>query len=379
MPTIELKTRTQIEDFVRGVTFFGTGGGGNPQRGLELLYKDLKEGRKIIFRDIKEINNSGWSICPFLMGSIAPESKEIMKKKIDFGFVNKVIDNPLVDAIKELESYSNQKANIIVPIELGGGNTSGALDAAIRMDKTMVDGDYSARAIPEIVQTAAHINHKTISPIAAVDEFGDIVIIKKSINNRVAERIGKLLSEGAFGLAGEAGIMLPVSGMKRVLQIGTLSRSYGVGKAIRTAREKRTDPVKAALRACEGYLLFEGVVSGKEWMDREGYMWGTHTFNGTGKFKKRKFKIWFKNENHISWFDDKPFVTSPDLIEVVRRSDAEPITNTNLERGEKVAIIGVKANPLFRSEEGLKTLGPEYFGFNYKYKPVEKVKREISY
>ncbi len=373
MPNVELKTKTEIEDFVRGTTFFGTGGGGNPQKGLELLYRDLEEGRKISFKDIKEIDDAGWSACPFLMGTIAPETDEIKKKKTDFGFVKKVVDNPLIDAIRELESYSNQKADVIVAIELGGGNTPGPLDVAIRMNRTLVDGDYSARAIPEIVQTAPHINHKTVTPITAVDEYGDVAIIKDSINNRVAERIGKLFSEGAFGLAGEAGIMMKVSEMKKIVQPGTLSRSYEVGKAIRIAREKGEDPVDAALKASDGYLLFEGKVAKKEWEDREGYMWGTHTFNGTGKFSKKRFKIWFKNENHVSWLDDKPYATSPDLIEVVRRKDAEPITNTDLAKGEEVAIIGMKANPLFRTEEGLKVLGPKYFGFDYKYVPIEKI------
>ncbi|MGC8699273.1 MAG: DUF917 domain-containing protein [Candidatus Acidifodinimicrobium sp.] len=373
MPTVTLTKKQEIEDFVRGTTFRGTGGGGDPKRGLELLYKDSKEGRKIQFVDIEEVEGDGWSVCPFLMGTIAPETEEIRKKKTDFGFTKKVVENPLIDAVKELESYTGKSADVIVPVELGGGNTPGPLDVAIRMKKILIDGDYSARAIPEIVQTAPHIHRKKVTPIAAVDEYGDISIIKESINNRVAERIGKLFSEGAFGLAGEAGILLKISEMKKIVQPGTLSKSYEIGKAIRVARQKRKEPVEAAVEASEGYLLFEGKVSGKKWEDREGYMWGTHTFKGSGKFNGKTFKIWFKNENHVSWMDDEPFVTSPDLVEVVRRKDAEPITNTNLAEGEEVAIIGMKANPLFRTKEGLEVLSPKYFGFDYKYVPIEKV------
>jgi DUF917 family protein len=373
MTSFELKTKTDVEDFVRGTTFFGTGGGGNPETGLRLLYKDLEEKRKILIKDIDEISSQGWSICPFLMGTIAPETDEIKKNKRNFGFTEKVVLNPLTDAVKELESYLNRKADVIVPIELGGGNTPGPLDVAVNTKKTLIDGDYSARAIPEIVQTAPHILGKVVTPISAVDEYGDVAIIKKSINNRVAERIGKLFSEGAFGLAGEAGIMLKVSEMKKIVQAGTLSRSYEVGKAIRVARENGKDAVEEAVLASKGYLLFEGKVSEKKWEDREGYMWGTHTFKGAGKFQNKTFKIWFKNENHISWLDEEKYATSPDLIEVIRRKDAEPITNTNLAEGEEVAIIGMKANPLFRTGEGLKVLGPKYFGFDYEYAPIEKI------
>ena len=55
-------------------------------------------------------------------------------------------------------------------------------------------------------------------------------------------------------------------------------------------------------------------VAAKEWEDRAGYMYGTTTIAGADGFKGHTLKVWFKNENHISWLDDKPYVTSPDMI-----------------------------------------------------------------
>ena len=37
MPTRELRTEQEVRDFVRGCTFLGTGGGGSPHEGVELL------------------------------------------------------------------------------------------------------------------------------------------------------------------------------------------------------------------------------------------------------------------------------------------------------------------------------------------------------
>lgn len=373
---IILNKKEDIEDFVRGTTFFGTGGGGSPQKGLELLKKDLEEGKKLFWQDVEELSGNPLTVCPFLMGSIAPETEEIKKRKIDLGFVNKTVLNPLVNAVLELEKYTNTKADLIVAIELGGGNTPGPLDVAANTGKILVDGDYAGRAIPEIVQITPHIFGKKVTPIAAVDEYGDISIIKEAINNVVAERIGKLISEASFGLAGEAGILLPLKEVKEILVKGTLTESLELGREIRIARENNKDPIEAIINKTDGYLLFEGRVSDKKWEDKEGYMWGTHTIKGEDKFKGKQFKIWFKNENHISWLDDEIYVTSPDRIEVVRRKDGEPITNTDLKVGEHVAVIGIKARDVFRSEEGLKVLGPKHFGFDHKYVPIEKIMEE---
>ena len=55
---------------------------------------------------------------------------------------------------------------------------------------------------------------------------------------------------------------------------------------------------------------------------------------GKGEFKGHSFKVWFKNENHVSWLDEEPFVTSPDLVVIVDRKSGEGITNTLLEAGQ---------------------------------------------
>ena len=46
MPNYTLKNKQDVEDFVRGVTFMGTGGGGDPKVGLDFLVKALEEGYK---------------------------------------------------------------------------------------------------------------------------------------------------------------------------------------------------------------------------------------------------------------------------------------------------------------------------------------------
>ena len=66
-----LNDRVQVEDFVRGVTFFGTGGGGSYQRGIDLLMDQLAKGHTVGWVEPDQLADDAYSCCPFLMGSLA--------------------------------------------------------------------------------------------------------------------------------------------------------------------------------------------------------------------------------------------------------------------------------------------------------------------
>jgi len=46
MVDLILRSKTDFEDFVRGCTFLGTGGGGPSEAGLKLLLEDLENTEK---------------------------------------------------------------------------------------------------------------------------------------------------------------------------------------------------------------------------------------------------------------------------------------------------------------------------------------------
>jgi len=377
MPNKTLKSEEEVKDFVRGCTLFGTGGGGDPKVGLKFLLEDLKEGREIKWVDVSGISDDIWTCTSFYMGSIAPLTPKAKEKMKKLGLTKERVDRVLVKAVRELEDYKKIKIEAIVSAELGGINTPSPLDTAVRLGIPAVDGDYSGRALPEICQSTPTFFNRKLTPLACCDQWGNISIIKEAVNYDVGEMLGKLVSMVAFGLCGEAGFVMNGKEMKEAVIPGTLTKCLNVGKAIREARERGKDPVEAAVKATEGWLLFKGKVSKRETEDREGYYWGTNTIEGIDEFKNHTFKIWFKNENHISWLDDKPYITSPDIIEVVRLDSAEPITNTDLEKGDMAAVIGTKIEK-HRTEKGIELLGPRHYGYEIEYVPIEdKVKAEI--
>lgn len=373
MATISLKNLTEIKDFVRGCTFYGTGGGGSPADGIKSLEKVLNTGKRIEWVDKDDINEEGFSVCPFLMGSIAPWTEEVKKEMESFGLVKQLDDNVLSKAVELLAKYMDIEPKVIVPIELGGANTPTAVAAAAELGIKVVDGDYTGRAIPEIPQTTPFLHDKKLFPISSWDRWGDICYIEDAVNPLMAERIGKLISAAAYGLTGQAGFLMSIKEMKDVVIPGTLTECYEVGKLIREAREAGRDPVEALTERQDIQVLFKGKISDKNWEDKNGYYWGTHDINGVGKYKGDNFRIWFKNENHVSWYNSKPFVTSPDMLIVVRSDDGEPLANPQIEVGLEVTVIGIPAREEFLTDKGISILGPRHFGYDIEYRPFKEV------
>ncbi|MCE5209420.1 MAG: DUF917 domain-containing protein [Chloroflexi bacterium] len=364
----EIKTEQEAQDFVRGCAFYGTGGGGLVENGIKSLMTLLNNHKKIKFISTDDVADDEYIACTFLMGSIAPLTEETIKEMKTFGLEKeKYTDSEtLAEAVKELELFSGKKVKAIVPIELGGANTPGGVAASVLNDVPVIDGDFTGRAIPEIQQTTPYLKGKDLCPISSVDLWGNVCIVKNAINYFMSERIGKIISTSAYSLTGDAGFLMTGKDMRECIIPGTLTECYELGKLIRETREKNENPVQAIVKKLNAKLLFEGEVVNKETENKGGYYWGTTTVEKAGS----KCKVWFKNENHMCWIDDKVVCTSPDMISLVNSETGEPITNPKMAVGMKVSVIGVGARKEFMNEKGIDILGPKYFGFDEEYKPL---------
>jgi len=373
MPHGTLRDKQDCEDFIRGCLFMGTGGGGGVEWGTEVLTAALDEGLAIEWVDISEIPDDAWTCTPYGMGSIAPASPETQAQIERLGLVDRLGHRAMEAAVRELGEYAGVAIGAIVPSELGAGNTPAPLITGVRLGIPVVDGDYAGRAIPEEMQGTPYLYEKDSFPLASVDRWGNVVILKEACSPHMLERIGKMMAVAAFGQCTIAATLLSGREMKDIIVPGTLTKCLSLGRAIRQARERGDDPVQAAIEHTGGWLLFEGEVIGKDWEDREGYMFGTTHIRGTGDYKGHSLDVWFENENHVSWLDGNPFVCSPDLVTIVDRETGEGFTNTVIDAGHRVAVVGIKGLEAFRSERGLAGAGPRYFGFDIDYVPIEKL------
>jgi DUF917 family protein len=359
-----------VDDFLRGANFLSASGGGDPAGQRELLLEDLARGLEVGWSPIDpDADDLLCTAC--FSGSIAPRSSRRSTLTAELA-PGEPARRPLVEAIRELEDYLGRPIAGLVSIEIGGINTGAILDAAANLGKRLVDGDYAGRAIPELQATTPHVYGARVLPWALCDQFGNRLVLRAAASDAFAERIGKFLAQASFGLIGCALVPLPAREVARILIPGTLSECLRLGRAIRVARERGADPVHAAADALDGWVLFRGVISRREWTDT-GYMEGFHEIAGEADFQGHTLKVWFKNENHLTWLDGQPYVCSPDLVEVCRADTAEPLVNTYLQVGDRIAVVGRRRRAAFDSPAGLAALGPRHFGWDLDFVPIERL------
>jgi DUF917 family protein len=262
-----------------------------------------------------------------------------------------------------------------MPFEIGPNNYR-YFTAPDNRGKCVVDADNAGyRAVPELSLATLNVMNAPVAPVIASTGWGDLAVFEKLLSWQRAE---DLLRHVAIISGGGCQSLTAFSDdwIKKGTVHGTLSLSMKVGKAILKARKDKTDPVEAILKAASGYKLFEGEVAAYTNEGKNSFTWGSAWIKGTGKNARHTMKIWFQNENQISWIDDKPYVTCPDPFTVVDRETGEGLSNfrvTDWPQGRKVVVWGMKSAAPWRTERGLRIYNPKHFGFDIEYKPIEKI------
>jgi len=351
----------EVEDILVGCTILGTGGGGSLDEGLEAVRNAYKKGYEFKLLDFDEISDEKYYINPYFCGSVSPSEEK------------KELSNELVMAVEALEEYMAVKFDGVVSIEYGGGNTGQAMATAAEMGKYIVDCDAAGRAVPELQFSTYFVTNKPIYPFSVATRFGDVGIFPKVRDDARAEALSRFMAVGSEGSVGMADHPIKGNLLKESVIPNALSYAGRVGKAQREAIENDNDPIEEIISAADGYLLFEGVVSDADWGKKDGFTVGTINIKGLNSFSNDTFKIWYKNENMISWKNDEPYITCPDLICVVENKTGYPITNPNCKIGDKVAVLGFEAHDLWKTEKGLSILNPRFFGFDMDCRYIKNI------
>lgn len=367
--------KTDLSDLCLGATVLGTGGGGSPELGLFILYRLLEMGKEIKLISVEEVPDDEIVIHPAMVGSIAPSKQgrtgmEEYAAKILSG------EGPLLNGLKTLEEVLHQKVYATAPVELGGYNTPVAAILAALADLPFVDGDTIGRAKPELMMQTYTILKIPITPMVLTDMKGNSVLVRRVASFRDAERIARGL---AVVGGGTTAVRCPVRGnvLKKALLPGGVSKAIEIGKALRESESCGTNPVLAVIQASKGKEFFRGEVTRFEWEDRDGFLWGTLTIRGEERYEGHELKVWVKNENLLSWLDDKPYVVTPDLICILESETAKPITNSNMKEGMKVVVFGISSHTFWRTKEANELVSPKHFDFDIPYTPMEQVLRPL--
>jgi len=355
-----------LGDILKGCTILGTGGGGSYERGYQTVKRDIENGK--IFRLVKldKVPDDALIASPYYCGAIKPTDAASESKRLEIAE-----PAPLV-AFRALERYMDTKFFAAISTELGGGNTATALSVAANQNISIVDADPAGRSVPELVHTTFYIKGISITPMAVATDIGDVAIVPQVADHGRAEAIARAIAVVSEGRAGV--VDHPVSGknLKSAVIPNALSYAELLGKALRDAQASGENAIEKIAESGNGYILFDGIATTCNWEIKEGFTYGEISLEGKGNYKGRKFKIWYKNENLISWLDGEIYVTAPDLLCVLESITGEPLTNPNGKPGMHLSVVGFPAPEQWRTSKGLEVLSPTYFGFESTYIPIEQ-------
>ena len=369
---MKVLSKQDAEDLLIGAEILGCGGGGPIECGKDLIDEVYAENREFRVVDPKEVPNDSLTfIVSRVSGGV---SEEILKK---VAHLPRIKEQTTLEAAKELAKYLGEEPYAYLASEIGASNSIVPMHVAAKTGKFIVDGDGCGRAKPEIGLSTTYVKKIPITPLSMVTPFGDVLILKKTLDDYRAEDICRHIAIASGGLCGVARTPARGKEIRNAIVSGSITRSIKIGRAIREARASGDDPVERFVKEAGGLKLFVGRI--REWSreKKAAFMWGNILIDGEGENKGHELKIWYKNEYLITWKDGKPYLTCPDTICLV---DAETgrglscwIEDLNTYLGKKAVLIGIKASEIWRSKRGIEIFGPKHFGFSIEYAPVEKL------
>jgi DUF917 family protein len=374
--SVKILSDGDIEDFLSGAEILGTGGGGGVEWARGMLEFIEEYDKKISIIDPMDVPEDALVAgAAGVGGGVTQDVREKIEKK--FGTRPSMNDfmKTSILAEKLLSGYLGENIYAYLAFELGCGNTILPACIAAMGDKAVVDGDCNGRAVPEIELCTLNVKGIPFTPISIVSPWMETMIVKRVYDYSRAEDFCRAIAVASGGSCMTMGAPIRGKDLPDSIVKNTISGSIELGKAIRLANDKGKDPVEAAVKAVDGYLLFRGKVTHFEREERGGFMWGDHKYEGTGEYKGKKFRIYYKNENMISWLDGEPYVVGPDFLCVMDAGTGQGLSNwgDDFAEGREVAVLGVRADDIWRSPRGLEIFNPRHFGFELEYRPIEEI------
>src|SRR5699024_333706 len=123
----------------------------------------------------------------------------------------------------------------------------------------------------------------------------------------------------------------------------------------------------------EGYELFTGKIIDIERTVRNGFNFGEAKIEGLEEYTDQTMSVHLQNENLLATRNDQVIGMTPDLIIMIDMETLQPATTESLSYGKRVRVLGMPSDERWRTEFGIETVGPRYFGYDLDYTPIEEL------
>ena len=351
-------TEDDLESIAIGAGILGTGGGGNPYVGRLRARQAIREHGPVDVLSPEELDSNASVVC---VGGIGAPTVGIEKMR----------DYQSHHALRAIESYTGRAATALISNEIGGSNSLEPLIPAAMAGLPVVDADGMGRAFPEFQMKTFFVYGVPCTPMAICDEKGNTAIIPEAISPKWVERMARALTVQMGCVACYAVAPMSAEQVRTTAVLNSLSLAKKLGDSVRRARQGSEDTTSAILEACPGRVLFRGKIVDVERRTTGGFARGKLAIEGVETYSKRRMDIEFQNENLVARIDGEVACIVPDLICIVDTDRGEPITTELVRYGFRVTVLGFPAPPLWTTEQGLAVAGPQAFGYDLDYTPLE--------
>jgi uncharacterized protein len=339
----------EIEDIAAGAGLFGAGGGGSPYLGRLLAKNALREHGPVDLVDPDELGPDALVVC--VCGVGAPTiGLEKLWNGVEGLYALRLFE-PLLDA----------PITHIGCLEVGGVNSTAPFAIAARLGLPVVDCDLMGRAFPQF-QMVMPTLYGIKTDVAVADERGNSAVIR-GLDNHWIERLTRnfTVQVGCHTMA--ASFPMRAGQIRQATVLRTISKAQAVGRLVRAAHDAGVHPVDVVLDEMNAARLFTGRVTDVNRRTADGWAIGQVEITGLAGDQGHTVTVDFQNEYLVARRDGTPAVTVPDLIILVDSDRGHAITTEDVRFGMRVDVVVAPCDPRFKTDEGLKVVGPPAFGY----------------
>jgi uncharacterized protein len=351
-------TNADVERIAIGAGILGTGGGGNPYRGMVQAKIQLSAGRALQVIALDDLPDDAL-VAP-LGGMGAPT---VGLEKIGRG-------DEGARAVEMLCEHLGVEVAATIPIEVGGTNSFVPLIAGAQLGLPTVDADGMGRAFPEWSMISFYFDGVAPSPVLMTDSLDRKIIIERVASPQELERIGRAVCIQLGGRAMVADRPISVRRLREVAIPGTLTFAHQIGDAVIDAQRRGADPTEAICAVAGGQVLFRGKITDVDRRLDRGYNVGRLQMAGTDRWQGERASIDLQNEFLVFRVGDEVRAIVPDLITMVDSERGTPITTEVVRYGLRVTIIGIPAPAQLTTPQALRAVGPQAFGYDLPFTPL---------
>ncbi|MEW1956004.1 DUF917 family protein [Kineococcus sp. NPDC059986] len=350
-------TAADVPALVRGAEVLGSGGGGDARAGGVLVSRLLRGGA-VDLLDPAAVDPDLLVAAVGMVGATV-----VFTEQLPGG-------GEFARALAAAERWTGLRAGALASIEAAGLNAATALVTALAgagPDGALpvVDLDLCGRALPRLDQFSLAVAGSDITPLALALPGGQVVVVDGG-DAVTTERSVRSVLAGGGGWAALAVAPRPVRELLEHALAGTTRRVLDVGRRLLALPDA---PAPAALaRAADGEVLAAGRVL--EVVRHRGAGGGFGGGFGRGSLVVRDrgtstlLRLEMENEYLLALADGDLVATTPDVLAVLDRRAARPVSCDRVRRGDDVVVLRLDAPAFWRDPARLCAVGPRAFGYD---------------